>query len=271
MHISLKEIVLDGGTQSREKIDEALVAQYADDMLNGAQFPPVTVYFDGDKYYPSDGHHRCLAAIKANIPNISCEVKEGTLRDAIFESFGANPHHGKSRTSGDKRKILRNIFTDIEWQDMSDRAIANHCTMSAGLVASVRKEVGATKIQTTYTRDGKKQVMKERNKAIKSEATEEEVFDDDEIEKEMQDAAVANLQKEYEELKDQLTIAQAASSDDIEKEKASSVIKDLRAQIRLLEIELKEMTISRDTYQRENGELKKQVTSLLKKVKKLEG
>jgi chromosome segregation ATPase len=87
----------------------------------------------------------------------------------------------------------------------------------------------------------------------------------------MQDAAVANLQKEYEELKDQLTIAQAASSDDIEKEKATSVIKDLRAQIRLLEIELKEMTISRDTYQRENGELKKQVTSLLKKVKKLEG
>jgi len=269
MHISLKEIVLDAGTQSREKIDEALVAQYADDMLNGAQFPPITVYFDGDKYYPSDGHHRCLAAIKAGIPNISCEVIEGTQRDAVFASFGANPHHGKSRTSGDKRKILRNIFTDIEWQEMSDRAIAVHCSMSASLVAAVRKEVGATKKETTYTRDGKKQTMKEKSAPIKPEV--EETFDDDEVEKEMQDAAVANLQKEYEELKDQLTIAQAASSDEIEKEKAASVIKDLRAQIRLLEIELKEMTISRDTYQRENGELKKQVSSLLKKVKKLEG
>jgi chromosome segregation ATPase len=113
--------------------------------------------------------------------------------------------------------------------------------------------------------------MKEKNTTIKPEVTEEETFDDNEIEKEIQDAAVANLQKEYEELKDQLTISQAASFDEIEKEKAASVIKDLRAQIRLLEIELKEITISRDTYQRENGELKKQVSSLLKKVKKLEG
>jgi hypothetical protein len=271
MHISLSEIVLNAGTQSREKIDEAVVARYADDMSNGDQFPPITVYFDGDKYYPSDGHHRCFAAIKAGIPNILCEVKEGTLRDAIFASFGANPHHGKFRTAGDKRKILGNIFMDIEWQEMSDRAIAIHCKMSAGLVASVRKEIGAEKKQTSYTRDGKKQTMKEKSAPIKPEIVEEETYDDDEIEKEMEDAAVENLKKEYEELKDQLTIAQAASSDDVEKEKAASVIADLRAQIRLLEIELKEMTISRDTYQRENGELKKQVTSLLKKVKKLEG
>jgi len=271
MHISLKDIVLDSGTQSREKIDEAVVSQYADDMLNGDQFPPITVYFDGEKYYPSDGHHRCLAAIKANIPNIDCDVKEGTIRDAIFASFAANPHHGKPRTTADKRKILKNIFMDIEWQDMSDRSIAKHCRVSTHLVASLRKELGASKKETTYTRDGKTQVMKERSKPIKTEEPEEETFDDDEVEKEIQEAAVANLQKDYEELKDQLAIAQAASSDEVEKEKAASVIKDLRAQIRLLEIELKEMTISRDTYQRENGELKKQVSSLLKKVKKLEG
>jgi hypothetical protein len=271
MHISLNKIVVDSGTQSREKIDESVVSQYADDMLNGDQFPPITVYFDGDKYYPSDGHHRCLAAMKAGIPNIECEVKEGTQRDAVFASFAANPNHGKPRTPADKRKILRSIFIDIEWQDMSDRAIAKHCSVSTQLVSAMRKELGATKKETTYTRDGKKQVMKERNKSIKPEVEVEEQFDDDEIEKEIQDAAIADLKKDYEELKDQLTIAQAASSDDIEKEKAASVIKDLRAQIRMLEIELKEITISRDTYQRENGELKKQVSSLLKKVKKLEG
>ena len=268
MHISLSEIVLDGGTQSREKIDEAVVAQYADDMLNGDQFPAITVYFDGDKYYPSDGHHRCFAAIKAGIPNILCEVKEGTQRDAVFASLSANPHHGKPRSAADKRKILTIILLDIEWQDMSDRAIAKHCRVSNTFVASMRKELGTGKKDTTYTRDGEKKVMKERRQISN---VEEEQFNDNEIEKEIQDAAVANLQKEYEELKDQLTIAQAASSDDIEKEKAASVIKDLRAQIRMLEIELKEITISRDTYQRENGELKKQVSSLLKKVKKLEG
>ena len=62
----------------------------------------------------------------------------------------------------------------------------------------------------------------------------------------------------------------AASTDDIQKEKAESIIRDLRAQLRAAEIELKEVTISRDMYQRENGELKKQVTSLLNKIKKLE-
>jgi septal ring factor EnvC (AmiA/AmiB activator) len=63
----------------------------------------------------------------------------------------------------------------------------------------------------------------------------------------------------------------AASTDDIQKEKAESIIRDLRAQLKAAELELKEVTVSRDMYQRENGELKKQVQSLLKKLKKLEG
>ena len=82
--------------------------------------------------------------------------------------------------------------------------------------------------------------------------------------------AVTELQQKNEELQDQLTVAMAASTDDIQKEKAESIIRDLRAQLRAAEIELKEVTISRDMYQRENGELKKQVTSLLNKLKKLE-
>jgi Mg2+ and Co2+ transporter CorA len=84
-------------------------------------------------------------------------------------------------------------------------------------------------------------------------------------------ASIQMLRKENEDLQDQLTVVQAASIDDIQKEQAESIIRDLRAQLRAAEIELKEMTISRDMYQRENGELKKQVTSLLKKLKKLEG
>ena len=96
-------------------------------------------------------------------------------------------------------------------------------------------------------------------------------FNQGEIERETLRAAANTLQRENEELQDKLTVAMASGTDDIEKEKAQSIIKDLRAQMRLLDIELKEMRISRDTYQRENSELKKQVTSLLKKVKKLEG
>jgi chromosome segregation ATPase len=83
-------------------------------------------------------------------------------------------------------------------------------------------------------------------------------------------AAMDQLREENEQLQDKLT-ASMAGGDDIEKEKAESIIKDLRAQLKAAEIELKEVTASRDMYQRENGELKKQVQSLLKKLKKLEG
>ena len=82
--------------------------------------------------------------------------------------------------------------------------------------------------------------------------------------------AVQELQKQNEELQDQLTVAMASGSDDIQKEKAESIIKDLRAQIRLLEIELKAVTISRDQFQAENAQLMKQVAMLQKKLKKLE-
>jgi hypothetical protein len=271
MNINLDKIVIDAGTQARAKIDQELVAEYTDILMQGTVFDPVTLFYDGAQYFLADGFHRYFANRKAGSPNINAEVIEGTIRDAILFSFSANSKHGRRPNSADRRKAVTTMLMDIEWQEFSDREIARICDVSNTLVSAIRKELGAVKKETTYTRDGKQQKMKEKNTTIKPEVTEEETFDDNEIEKEIQDAAVANLQKEYEELKDQLTISQAASFDEIEKEKAASVIKDLRAQIRLLEIELKEITISRDTYQRENGELKKQVSSLLKKVKKLEG
>ncbi len=114
-------------------------------------------------------------------------------------------------------------------------------------------------------------ILKEYFDSMPAEKQEEAEMSEADIEAETMKSAVQELQKQNEELQDQLTIAQAASSDEIQREKAESIIKDLRAQIRVLEIELKEVTVSRDTYHRENGELKKQVTSLLKNLKKLEG
>jgi len=159
------------------------------------------------------------------------------------------------------------MLEDIEWQDWSDREIAKHCNVSPMLVGTIRKELGATKKETKFMRNGKEITQSEKPK--KDDPV--ETFNQAAIIAEIQKAATDNLQKENEDLRDQLTVALAASADDIEKERAASIIKDLRSQIRMLEIELKEITISRDTYQRENGELKKQVSSLLKKVKKLEG
>ena len=265
MNLSLTKIKIDGGTQSRAKIDQDVVAEYADSMLNGAQFPPIIVFHDGAEYWLADGFHRYFAAKRANIPNLKCNIQEGTQRDAILFSFGANHDHGLRRTIADKRKAVVAMLSDIEWQEWSDREIARQCHVSHPLVAAIRKELGATKTQTKFKQGGK---ITTRTEKPKDDPV--EVFNEAEIERETMKSAVTELQQQNEELQDQLTVAMAASTDDIQKEKAESIIRDLRAQLRAAEIELKEVTISRDMYQRENGELKKQVTSLLNKLKKLE-
>ena len=48
--VKINDIVIDGGTQQREKIDLAIVSEYSESMRCGSKFPPVIVFFDG--FYP---------------------------------------------------------------------------------------------------------------------------------------------------------------------------------------------------------------------------
>jgi len=48
MKLPLKKIRLDGGTQTRARIHEGIIEDYAEDMKSGAPFPPLIV-FHNDK------------------------------------------------------------------------------------------------------------------------------------------------------------------------------------------------------------------------------
>jgi hypothetical protein len=263
MNIGLNKIRIDGGTQSRVKIDENVVAQYADEMLNGDQFPPVVLFHDGVDYWLADGFHRYFANKRINAPSISAEVKEGTVRDAILHGIKANNKHGLRPTNEDKRKGVMTMLKDIEWQDYSNRDIAEICGVSHTLVNAIRKELEEGKPSgNSSTVKVNSRIAKPSDPAVE--------FNEAEVQREMQQAASENLQKENEDLRDQLTVALASSTDDVEKEKAASIIADLRAQIRMLEVELRAMTNSRDQFQSENIQLMRQVAMLQKKLKKLE-
>jgi hypothetical protein len=269
MNISLEKITINAGTQSRAKIDENVVAEYADSMKDGVKFPPAVVFHDGAEYFLADGFHRYFAAKKCGSPGIFCDVREGTLRDAILFSFSANGTHGLRRTAADKRKAVMAMLEDIEWQDWSDREIARQCCVSHPFVSAIRKEMGADKSEKKMNVRGKT-TTRIQQPVEKQEEPQVPQFSEEEIEREEMKALVDMLKTQNEELQDELTVAQATSTDDIQKEKAESVIKDLRAQIRILEIELKAVTISRDQFQSENAQLMKQVAMLQKKLKKLE-
>ena len=80
MNLSLEKIIINAGTQSRAKIDEQTVAEYADRMMDGDVFPPVIVFYNGKDYWLADGFHRFFAAKRCAAPNIKCEVLDGDLR-----------------------------------------------------------------------------------------------------------------------------------------------------------------------------------------------
>jgi hypothetical protein len=139
--IALNLIRCDGGTQPREKLDDAVVSEYAERIVDGDVFPPVTVFHDGTDYWLADGFHRMAAHEEAGRENISADVQQGTRRDAVLYSVGANALHGLPRTNADKRRAVTAILSDAEWSAWSDREIARRCRVGHPFVAKIRSEV----------------------------------------------------------------------------------------------------------------------------------
>ena len=276
MHLNLEKIRIDCGTQARATINPDTVADYAESMRTGSIFPAVTVFFDGVDYYLADGFHRYFATQKVGSPGIEASVINGTIRDAILYSLGANDEHGLRRTAADKRKAIMIMLADAEWRDWNNKAIATACHCSVDLVQKVREESGIEKGETKVIRSGKVVTMKtptgrksgEKDLPFGKPNGTDEDFEKEakEIESEKLKAAIDMLRQDNEDLADKLAIA-AMDADDLDKAMAESTIKDLRAQIRLLEIELRAVTDSRDSLQRENAQLMRQCNSLVKKLK----
>ena len=155
--LTLEEIRIDGGTQPRVIIDEAAVTEYAETLSSGVTLPPVVVFFDGAVYWLADGFHRYLANKRNECDCIQAEIHEGTKRDAILYSVGANVTHGLRRTNADKRKAVLTLLEDTEWAKWSDREIAKQCIVGNEMVSRTRRSLcdshseNRTSTPRTYT------------------------------------------------------------------------------------------------------------------------
>jgi len=138
--LDIGKIRTDGGTQNRLTIDQDVVANYEEAMREGAEFPPPVVFFDGTEYWLADGFHRRKAMVKLGKATIKVLVFQGTKREAILYSAGANATHGLPRSNADKRKAVIKLLTDEEWTLWSDRVIAGKCAVSQPFVSGIRKE-----------------------------------------------------------------------------------------------------------------------------------
>lgn len=282
-NLRLAQIRTDGGTQPRMSLNEATVADYQEALTEGAKMPPVTVFHDGVDYWLADGFHRFFAHKNIGALDIQAEVHQGTKRDAILHSVGANASHGLRRTNEDKRKAAMTLLEDAEWGKWSDREIARVCGVSNDFVSRLRKDSLSSndskdaRAERTYTtKHGTEAVMNtanigkkmsdapvatapEKKPARTLEAAplpEEQIDADDELAEAHH--TIADLAAEVDQLRDQLAIKQMDASE-AEKQHAAGTIADLRRQVKALEEENATLKVSRDTYMQKCAEMQKQI------------
>lgn len=170
-NIPLAEISTDK-TQTRARIDEATVEEYAELMDNDVEFPPVVVFGDDMKYWLADGFHRYCAAQSRGVESITCEVRQGGERDAIKYSFSANTQHGLRRTNEDKRRAVEIALRDEEWGQLGPNSIADLCGVSSQFVRNLQDTIqvptvgisGATLPVKKTGRDGKRYPVKKKRR-----------------------------------------------------------------------------------------------------------
>lgn len=155
--IPVSRVRTDGGTQSRAGLNADTVNDYVEAIERGDQFPSIVVFFDGKEYWLADGFHRHAAYVAAGHEDISADVQQGSRRDAILYSVGANASHGLRRTNDDKRRAVMVLLNDAEWSKWSDRDIARQAGVSHPFVAKMRGELSGNGFQIetrTVNRNG---------------------------------------------------------------------------------------------------------------------
>lgn len=157
--IPISAIRLDGGTQSRALLQDGIINEYAAALEDGASFPPVVLFYDGSDHWLADGFHRVRAYLFAGRDAIPADVRQGTRRDAILYSVGANEAHGLRRTNDDKRRAVLTLLNDAEWAKWSDREIARRCAVSNQFVSNIRPSVNDGQMERKVERSGSTYTM----------------------------------------------------------------------------------------------------------------
>lgn len=280
--LDLNLIRIDGGTQSRAKLNNDVVTEYAEAYKAGAKFPAVTVYFDGKDRWLADGFHRYFAAKQAGKTSIHETIVPGTLREAKFHSWKANQEHGQRRTNEDKRNIVLEVLADEEAGKWSDNHIAKEFGFSPTFVGSLRKSLSTVDsekpAERTFTnKHGTTSTMQTANigkvaaPEIAPVVAKPVAVVEPETEATPDYTELDQAHEQISDLQAELVVARIASTDSEEQKQAAGLIAELRGQIKTLEAKLSVVTLSRDTFQNENAELRKQITRQRKEIDKATG
>jgi len=271
--LDISRIRIDG-TQSRVECSENVLAEYAEAIKAGTEFPPIIVFYDGADYWLADGFHRLLAHKRAGKDHIAGTVNTGSKRDAILYSAGANYSHGLRRTHADKRKAVEMMLSDSEWAQWSDNEIARRCNVSQPFVSEIRRSlitvISEKPSERTYTtKHGTQSTMQVGNigRVDRQESTTETAQEAPAripAEERYELTREQELENECMELALSLETTLAALND-LQNEGAEGYLSEMKK----LQRNLEAVTASRDGLLFENAELKKRIKYLDRKLKNM--
>jgi len=132
-------IRMDGDTQSRAILSHDTVREYAEQMKAGDVFPPVTVWFDGEFYWLSDGFQRIAALQAIGSKYALAEIRQGSLSDAKWSSYSSNSTHGIRRTKDDIISAIAGAIQHPNSKFLSNTQIAKYLNIPEATFRRLRK------------------------------------------------------------------------------------------------------------------------------------
>lgn len=158
--LPLDAVCIDGGTQARTAINDAIVEDYAEVLREAGPdawpFPPVDVFADGTRHHLADGFHRLLAALRVKRATVPCRIHKGTARDAKIFGMTANDKHGLRMSREDKRACVAWLLADREMLTQPQiAALAGVSVSTVKRVAANRNEVSVAGKATPPKQDSK--------------------------------------------------------------------------------------------------------------------
>jgi len=127
----------------RTRLSESVIEEYADLMEDGAAFPPIEVFSDGDSFILADGFLRFRALLSIGRQEAECTVMKGGQSEARLRRYTANARHPVGYTKEEKTDAVEAMLKDPKWSLWSSRAIARHCGVSEKTVRNRRSAVSA--------------------------------------------------------------------------------------------------------------------------------
>lgn len=138
MKIKLADITFDPTTYIRAGIDDTVADEYARLMEEGAVFPLVRLYCDGEHIRVCDGHHRIKAMAKNGEKEVDALILDGDRESMLLTALQENTQHGVRLTADDKRHAIRLVHREFPSRSQSSIAMVVGCTQ--GYVSQVLSE-----------------------------------------------------------------------------------------------------------------------------------